>query len=82
MGNIGHGKHWSQLQTFTRKSSCPLTCTPIFSNVQCKVISEQKLNLDDCDFQVGVRINPWPFFWMVVSAWIWFGILHTTGILG
>jgi hypothetical protein len=22
------------------------------------------------------ELNPWPFFWVVVGAWFWYGTLH------
>jgi hypothetical protein len=28
-----------------------------------------------------VQINPWPVFWTVVGAWMWFGILHFARIV-
>jgi hypothetical protein len=26
--------------------------------------------------QIRIKINPWPFLWTVVGAWMWTGILH------
>jgi hypothetical protein len=28
-----------------------------------------------------VELNPWPFFWAVVGAWIWYGALHLAHIV-
>jgi hypothetical protein len=31
--------------------------------------------------EVHIEINPWPFLWTVVGAWIWFGVLHLAHIV-
>jgi hypothetical protein len=38
--------------------------------------SEQKLSLQKSGPEIHIKINPWPFLWTVVGAWMWFGILH------
>jgi hypothetical protein len=28
-----------------------------------------------------VTINPWPFLWAVVGAWMWYGALHLARVI-
>jgi hypothetical protein len=28
-----------------------------------------------------IELNPWPFLWTVVGAWIWYGALHLVHII-
>ena len=30
---------------------------------------------------VRVHLNPWPFLWAVVGAWMWYGALHLVRIV-
>jgi hypothetical protein len=30
---------------------------------------------------VRIGLNPWPFLWTVVGAWIWYGALHFAHII-
>ena len=32
-------------------------------------------------FPAHIELNPWPFLWAVVGAWIWYGTLHLVRIL-
>ncbi len=43
---------------------------------------EQKLE-ESCPRALtsAVELNPWPFFWVVVGAWLWYGALHLAHIL-
>jgi len=27
-------------------------------------------------FPAHIELNPWPFFWAVVGAWLWYGALR------
>jgi hypothetical protein len=29
----------------------------------------------------AVDLNPWPFFWVVVGAWLWYGALHLAHLI-
>jgi hypothetical protein len=43
--------------------------------------SEQKVSLGKSGPQIRIQINPWPVFWTVVGAWMWFGILHLAHVV-
>jgi hypothetical protein len=32
-------------------------------------------------FPTRITINPWPFLWMVVGAWMWYGALHLARVI-
>jgi hypothetical protein len=32
-------------------------------------------------FEICLDLNPWPFLWAVVGAWIWYGALHLARIM-
>jgi hypothetical protein len=32
-------------------------------------------------FPIRVSLNPWPFLWAVVGAWMWYGALHLAHII-
>jgi len=65
-----------------------LTCSSIFLQGETRSEQQQKMNTSEptvilkktgswADFQ----ISPWPVFWTVVGAWMWFGILHLARIV-
>ncbi len=39
------------------------------------------MSLEKIGSRVHIEINPWPFLWTVVGAWIWFGILHLAHVV-
>ena len=48
--------------------------------------SEQTIGLEKRDSQkrdshLRIEINAWPFFWTVVGAWMWFGVLRLAHIV-
>jgi hypothetical protein len=38
--------------------------------------SEQTVSVEKSVSQIRIKINPWPFLWTVVGAWMWTGIVH------
>jgi hypothetical protein len=32
-------------------------------------------------FPIRFGLNPWPFLWAVVGAWMWYGALHLAHII-
>jgi hypothetical protein len=42
---------------------------------------EQANRTENRDSQVHIEINPWPVLWMVVGAWMWFGVLHLARVI-
>jgi hypothetical protein len=52
-----------------------------FSN---EALEEFMGDLDESDSlyaSATIELNPWPFFWVVVSAWIWYGALYFTHVI-
>jgi hypothetical protein len=43
--------------------------------------SKQTAGSEKKDSYVRIEINAWPFFWTVVGAWIWFGVLRLAHIV-
>jgi hypothetical protein len=42
---------------------------------------QQTESVESGDSQVHIEINPWPVLWMVVGAWMWFGVLHLARVI-
>jgi len=41
--------------------------------------AEQRMRLEKSGprvFPAHIELNPWPFLWVVVGAWLWYGALH------
>jgi len=32
-------------------------------------------------FPIRINLNPWPFLWAVVGAWMWYGVLHLAHVI-
>jgi hypothetical protein len=42
---------------------------------------EQTESVENPDSKAHIEINPWPVLWMVVGAWMWFGVLHLARVI-
>jgi hypothetical protein len=57
---------------------------PLVDHRKSQTLEEALENVDESDFRSltpGFKLNPWPFFWAVVNAWIWYGALHLTHVI-
>jgi hypothetical protein len=54
------------------------------SKIQKVHMSEQAMTSEESRARISrvhLELNPWPFFWAVVGAWIWYGALHLAHII-
>ena len=38
-------------------------------------------DLEKVGSSIRIKLNPWPFLWTVVGAWMWFGVLRLVRVI-